>query len=284
MRFLAILAICLATSLGCGAAGCAGFKASRPDVIEVPIVIRNHLPTVRVAINGQPLDLFVDLAGFSAVSLTDEELATVGAPRASKEVVGFTDPFGNAATSGQYGLKSLELGGYVFREIAATKSAFGANAPPDRNGYIGMGLLARYSVVFNYAAGWVRLYPAGSDALSHECGARTFPLHVADGIATSDALVGSTPVRVLWDTGSTDNVVRSPLLTRIARAPIQMPDGPPVVRAPLSLQAYEFPDVEFRVLKFGAPDVDLVLGTPFFLRHKVCLDLSAGTGAVAMTP
>lgn len=162
------------------------------------------------------------------------------------------------------------------------ESIFGDSVPPDRNGYIGMPVLGRYLLVVDYPAKRIRLYESGdASALASECGENTFPVALVNGIAVT---AGSTEYGrhvFLWDTGSTDNVFRPSALPSDAALGRRVDEGPPVLNVHgLKLGGYDAGSQEFRLVQFGAPDVDAVLGEGFFAARRVCLDIPQGRGAV----
>lgn len=250
--------------------------------LVIPVSLRNHLPTATVWVNGQPQELFLDLAGSAALALTPHELSSTSVDYLSTGT-SVRDAMGYITQGRRFLAQSVRVGATEIGPLVGEEWHIGAYGPPDRNGYLGMGLFANRLAVFDYSQGSVRLYSGQNPRrLREECGdSAILAIRVENGIAVSLVHTNVGPLRVLWYSGSTDNVVRSTLLTDNNLKSVPVEDGPPVFsfREFTGLGA-TVPSPEFRDVPFQAPDVDLVLGTPFFLQNKVCLDLAAGQAAV----
>jgi hypothetical protein len=258
--------------------------ATSPPVplVEIPIELRQRLPNVEVRISGQRFKLFLDLGGFHAVSLTRVELG-----RADVHWVESPHTFMNSAgkmfESRQFIAPNVVIGGASFGDLEGGEFLFDdALAPPDRNGYIGMGLLGQFLVVLDYPARRVRLYPSGDRrALAVECGRSTFEVSLVDKVAQSVLKTEYGDLRVEWDTGATHNFIRPVAIERGRDAARRAdPAQPTVTLASVQLAAQELGPLEFRVAQFQAPALDAIFGTSFFLSRKVCLDLPQGLGAI----
>jgi hypothetical protein len=274
-----------AVALLCGACSTVEprLEQSKPvPLVEIPIELRQRLPNVEVLISGQRFKLFLDLGGFHAISLTTTEL-----DRAHVQLVDNPDTFFNSAgrmfESRRFTAPDVVIGGASFGELDGGELLFDdALAPPDRNGYIGMGLLGQFLVVLDYPARRVRLYPSGdSRALAAECGRNTFEVSLVDMVAQSVVRTELGDLRVEWDTGATHNFIRPATVGR-GRDTARRTDAaqPTVTLASVRLAAQELGPLEFRVAQFRAPALDAIFGTSFFLSRKVCLDLPQGRGAI----
>lgn len=291
MRFplvIAVLILGLGTmfvaSSGPQARGDTALKRVRQaeQLLAIPVTVRNHLPTTTVWVNGEPHDLFLDLAGAAEVALTPDELSSTSVEYLTSNA-SVRNAMGQATNGRRFLARSVRVGGQEIGPVIGDEWHIGAYGPPDRNGYLGMGFFTNQLMVLDYAKGSVRLYPGRNpERLRSECGrSQPFELRVENGIAVSVVETEVGTLRVLWDTGSTDNVARSRLLLDKGLKSLPVEDGPPV----FSFQHFAGlgvaqPLPQFRDVPFQAPDVDLVLGTPFFRSNKVCLDLAAGQGAV----
>lgn len=274
----------LASALLCGACAVipsAPGGAPQP-LADIPIEIRHGLPTVDVRVSGETLKLFLDLGGHRAIALTASELS-----RAKVRFLARTNQFRNSSgqimESRQFIAENVFLGHLPLGDLEGGESIFGDDAPPDRNGYIGMPVLGRYLLVVDYPAKRVRPYKSGdAEALASECGTKTFTIALVNGIAQS---VGSTEHgdRVfLWDTGATHNVIRPTALPPDTARGRRIDDGPPVVNLDkLKLGEHDIGSQEFRLVQFGAPAVDAYLGAGLFASRRVCLDIPQGKGAIA---
>jgi hypothetical protein len=213
-------------------------------------------------------------------------LTTAELERARVRFVGTSNHFrnsnGQSLESRNFIAENVMLANFPLGTVEGGESIFGDSVPPDRNGYIGMPILGRYLLVTDYAAKRVRLYRSGDQAaLEHECGFRSFPVSLVNGIAQSLGATEFGDRQFLWDTGATDNVIRPASLPPDMATEPRVDDGPPVVKIKsLKLGVHDVGPQEFRVVPFGAPAVDAYLGAGIFSSRKVCLDIQQKKGAV----
>jgi hypothetical protein len=256
---------------------------SKPTpLVDIPIELRQRLPNIDVLISGERFKLFLDLGGFHAISLTTAELgrADVQWRDSSHE---FMNSAGKMFESRRFIASSVAIGGVSFGELEGGEFVFDeALAPPDRNGYIGMGLLGQFLVVFDYPARHVRLYRSGDGrAFEAECGRNTFEVSLVDKVAQSMVRTEFGDLRVEWDTGATHNFIRPAAIRRGRDADRRTdPAQQMVTIASVRLAAQDVGPLEFRIAQFHAPALDAIFGTSFFLTRKVCLDLPQGKGAI----
>jgi hypothetical protein len=271
----------LAVALLCGACSTAepALEASKPvPLVDIPIELRQRLPNVDVLISGQRFKLFLDLGGFHAIGLTSAELG-----RADVQWIDSPHTLMNSADnmfeSRRFIAPDVAIGGVSFGDLEGGEFLFDDTlAPPDRNGYIGMGLLGQFLVVLDYPARRVRLYASGDRrAFAAECGRNAFDVSLVDRVAQSVLSTEHGDLRVEWDTGATHNFIRP---AAIGRGRDAGPAQPSLTIASVRLAAQELGPLEFRVAQFHAPALDAILGTSFFLSKKVCLDLPQGLGAI----
>ena len=273
----------LVSALLCGACSTAPSgvpNATRP-LAEIPIEIRHRLPTVDVVVSGQVFRLFLDLGGNRAISLTPSEIARATV-RLSDRADQFRNSHGQVLSSRRFVAEEVYLGSFLLGDLEGGESIFGDSVPPDRNGYIGMPVLGRYLFVVDYPNKRVRLYESGNvEALTAECGRETFPIRLNNGIAVSTGSTEYGDRLFLWDTGSTDNVIRPSALPPEKAVGLRIDDGPPVATLKkLRLSNRDVGEQRFRVIAFGAPDVDAVLGADLFAALRVCLDIPRGVAAI----
>lgn len=282
-RLLALGLCTIVTAASASGPNDAPASASPSEVpLSIPIHIRNHLPTTIVVVNGRRHSLFLDLAGAAALALTPDELSVTSVQDGpGRKVV--QNAIGETTEGRRFTAKSVRVGGIELGPLVGDEWNIGAYGPPDRNGYLGMGFFTGRLVVMDYRAGRVRVFPGRDPArMLRECGKQIgFGVEVENGIAVSIVETELGLLRVLWDTGSTDNVIRSSLLAERGLTANPSEDGPPIFSfqrfAGLSRSLHP---PKFRAVPFRAPAVDVVLGTPYFTENKVCLDLAAGRGAV----
>jgi hypothetical protein len=268
-----------------GALGATAVADTRPakPIVDFPIELRNSLPTADVAISGRTFKLLVDLGGFAAIGLTAAELESAGiSPRGSSRH--FVNSSGQTLVSREFTVPDVKIGGTSVGALQGSEAVFAEhNFPPDRNGYIGFGLLSRFLLVLDYPSRRIRMYPSGDErAFEDECGVHSFPLVVESGITKSLARSDHGELWLLWDTGSSDNVIR-PTFHGVDLVPndARKLEAPPIVSMrSVTLDGNELGPIEFRAIPFVQPPVDGVLGTPFLQSHKICLDLPGRRGAI----
>lgn len=275
----------LVAALLCGACSTVQphLSPSKPvPLADIPIELRQRLPNVDVLISDQRFKLFLDLGGFHAISLTTAELA-----RADVQLLDGPHEFMNSAgkmfESRRFTAPRVAMGGVSFGELEGGEFVFDqALAPPDGNGYIGIGLLGQFLVVLDYPAAHVRLYASGDGrAFEAECGRNTFDVSLVDMAAQSVVTTEDGDLRVQWDTGATHNFIRPAAIRRGQDVGRRTDSGQPTLTiASVRLAARELGPLEFRVAQFHAPALDAIFGTSFFLSRKVCLDLPQGKGAI----
>lgn len=272
----------LASLLVCGACAITPGQGERArPLAEIPVEIRNRLPTVDVRVSGQLFRLFLDLGGHRAIALTTAELARVPV-RFSDRPDQFRNSKDQVLVSRRFLAEGVFLGSFYLGDLEGGESIFGDSAPPDRNGYVGMPVLGRYLLAIDYPRKRVRLYASGNTtAMTDECGEETFPIRLEKGIAVSTGHTEHGDRLFIWDTGSTDNVVRPSAVPPEKRAGRRIDDGPPVVTLErLTLGGLDIGPQQFRLVQFGAPDVDAYLGADLFESRRVCLDIRKGIGAI----
>lgn len=250
--------------------GAAQAATPLPPPMRVSIQQDHGLPTTRATIAGKPVTLFLDVGSYQVVGLKTAVLARLPV-HFTGDSESWGDADGHLFSSRIFRGDRLVAGGLsadVFDGNELVGNTGKAGYPQD--GLIGFGLLHRYQMVFDEAGGELRLYPAEAEGvLKAECGSEGGPLRLERGVMVSQVQTDQGPLRVQWDTGSSEDVLRpSALATRIKDADLlrrftfQRFD---VAGQPAGPQ-------EFMMRQFPAPDVDAVFGTGFFARHVVCLD------------
>lgn len=283
MRLLLAGTLFVCASLAACALPAPSDKVQRDEAIELPITLRHNLPTLRVSVAGTPLDLFLDLGGHNAISLTAEELAQTNVQYLSK-ADRYRNAMGEVFTAQRFVAPNLLIGGVSFGDVEGGEYVHPSiGGPPDRNGYIGRGLLSRYLIVLDYPHGRVRLYRPGDDAaFARECGIAQFAVSNRVGVISSVVYTTYGKLSVQWDTGATDNFLRPSTIGPVASAAKKVDDGSPILVVPsVKLGLQDIGPLAFRLLEFSDPAVDATFGTGLFASRKVCLDFSTGRGAVA---
>lgn len=260
-----------------------GPSPSQPSpLLDLPIELRYRLPTVDVLVSGQPFKLFLDLGGFHAISLTTAELSRSNV-RFLESPHEFMNSAGTIFESRRFVAPNVVIGGVSFGDLEGGEFLFNdAVAPPERNGYIGIGLLGQFLVVLDYPAQRVRLYQSGdARALELECGRKGFDVSMENKVAQSTVRTDYGDLLFEWDTGATYNFIRPAAIRRGESVDRRSDMGQATISiASLRIGAQELGPQEFRVAQFHAPALDAIFGTSFFASRKVCLDMPQGRGAI----
>lgn len=258
--------------LAAGGAVWAGDTPIAP--IHVPLTLQGGLPTARASVAGHPVSLVLDLGAYQILGL--ESAALAGVPvDFSGDADQWRDADGHVFSSRLFRAKDLRAGGLQVGELDGNElSGAIGKAALAQDGLIGFGLLRSFQLVFDEPKGELRLYPSSAaGVLRRECGSDGGPVHEENGVLVSIAVTEDGPLRVQWDTGAAENVLR----------PSALAARKPDVRFLRRLRFDRF-DVaggsagpqDFVLRQFAAPDVDAVLGTGFFAAHVVCLDPMRG--------
>jgi hypothetical protein len=283
MRLLPVQALVVCAGLAACALRAPSDEFAHDEAIDLPITLRHNLPTLRAFVAGTPLDLFLDLGGHNAISLTAEELAQTNVQYLSK-ADRYRNAMGEVFTAQRFVAPNLVIGGVSFGDVEGGEYVHpSVGGPPDRNGYIGKALLTRYLIVLDYPHSRVRLYRPGNEAaFARECGIAQFAVSNRDGVISSVAYTTYGKLSVQWDTGATDNFLRPSTIGAAASAAKKVDDGSPILAVPaVTLGTEDIGPLSFRLLEFSDPAVDATFGTGLFASRKVCLDFATGRGAVA---
>lgn len=245
-----------------------------PTPLRVPITLQSGLPTARATIGGKPVRLILDAGAYQVVGLKTAVLARLPV-HFTGDSESWGDADGHLFSSRIFRGDQLVAGGLsadVFDGNELVGNIGKAGYPQD--GLVGFGLLHRYQMVFDEAGGEVRLYPAeAKGVLKAECGSEGGPLRLERGVMVSRVQTDQGPLRVQWDSGSSEDVLRpSAIAGQVRDADL--------------LRRYTFDRFEvagqpagpwsFMMRQFPASDVDAVLGSGFFATHVVCLDPAGG--------
>jgi len=246
-----------------------------PDApIRVPFTLQDGLPTARASVAGHPVSLVLDLGAYQILGLKSAALAGVPVDF-SGEAEHWRDADGHVFSSRLFRAKDFRAGGLQVGELDGNElTGTVGKAALTQDGLIGFGLLRSFQLVFDEPKGELRLYPASATSvLRRECGSDGAQVREENGVLVSVAVTEDGPLRVQWDTGAAENVLRPSVL-----APHR-----PDVRFLRRLRFDRF-DVaggsagpqRFTLRQFAAPDVDAVLGSGFFATHVICLDPERG--------
>jgi hypothetical protein len=252
--------------------------AQEPPVSTIEIDTPHGYPVAQVAVNGVRLPLMLDLGGSTPVALTHAAIARAGVSVAQSSDT-YRNSGGVISSVQRIVVTELELGGLKLKGVAGNVAMPGG--PPDVAGSVGWPVLTRYLLVLDYARQRMRLYAHDNPtAFQAECGDRTFPLAVANGVVTSRAITEYGATTLQWDTGTTSNFMR-PAAVPTATHFRHIDDGSPVLTVQhIQLGGTDVGPQDFRLVAFAAPAVDGVLGAGLLATYRVCLDFHRGLGAI----
>ncbi len=261
---------------------CAPAWASEKSIagpIRIPLYFESGLPTVHATLSGKPVSLIIDLGGFSPLALNKEKLSVVPV-EFSKRLDHWQDANGHVFATRTYLARNLVAGGLMLAGLHGSELTVPLASGQD--GYLGFGLLSNYLVVFDYPGSELRLYPSGSGtALREECGSDVIPIDIDNGVVESTVETDRGKFVFQLDTGSSQNILRPSALGMAPGG--MMPDGmqmTSVVFSKYGLGRQDFGRMRFTLREFAAPNVDGVLGTPFFKSRIVCVDIGKHVAAI----
>jgi len=254
--------------------------SARPSVpIRVPFQLEHGLPTIKATVGGISVSLILDLGGGYGLALTPPVAARAGvAFDGHSHVVG--DSAGHTHTARDYTAAHFTAGGLALESVEGGEVIRPAGFPWD--GYLGLGLLKRYLLVFDYPHGELRLYPAGASApMQKECGSTRIPIALDQGVVVSSVDTDRGRLRFAWDTGSNLDMLRPAAVD----APVAEKDGPQsLVLSRFAMGGADFGPVTEPLVPFTAPAVDGFIGSPFLRSRVSCVDVAHGVASIRTPP
>lgn len=247
--------------------------------MRVPFQLEHGLPTIHASVGNAAVSLILDLGGGYGLALTPQVAARVPvAFNGRSHRVG--DSAGHTHTAREYVAPRFSAGELKLGSVAGGELIRPAGFPWD--GYLGLGLLKRYLLVFDYPHGELRLYPAGSlAAMRSECGSARIPLALEDGVVVSRVDTDRGRLRFAWDTGSNLDMLRP----SAAGARADGKEGPPTtVLSRFTMGGVDFGPVRLPLVPFAAPAVDGFIGSPFLRSRIACVDVASGVAAIRTPP
>ena len=257
-------------------------------IAELPVTMNGLRPMVSAQINGVDAQFIADSGAFfsilSPASAAELKLRTVPSNIRVRGITGSTNV--GVAT-----VKEFTLAGVPIRDV---QFIVGGAQPGRAVGLLGQNVFRLADVEYDLAHGVIRLLkPQGCDksmlAYWAQNGAPYSVMEIAWATearphTTGTALVNGARVEVMFDTGSAYSL----LSMRAAERAGVTPDSTGVVKAGLigglgarTDQTWVAPVASFKIgdeevkqtkLRFGdvnLPDVDMLIGTDFFLSHRI---------------
>jgi len=203
-RILRSIALLL---LGSVAAGC-GFEPKRWEVptggTDVPLSLDENQPGVDVMFNGRgPFHVLVDTGASPAIAVSPKLARALGLRR-HLGYVRLRAANGRWVRGGRTRLRSVRLGDAIFQDVPAVILNVGA---PDFDAVIGMGLLSRGVVTFDFPSRRLSLRAGKLDGADPDVFATEF-VYGVPLVPVSPPLEGDPrAVRVLLDTGSNTGLI-----------------------------------------------------------------------------
>jgi tetratricopeptide (TPR) repeat protein len=285
------LAISL-VALGMAAASPAGAACVFGKVAELPVTMRGLRPTVTGKINGHDAVFMIDSGAF--FSMMSEEAAA---------------RFGMKPTVAPFGMRVKGVGGGSAAVKVARAQVFEFAGAPFKNvdfllgsrvggegeivGLIGMNILASMDVEYDLANGYLRFFKAkdcGDANLAYWSAGKALsrvpikPLTGSGAQIRTSARVDGRDITVNWDSGSALSVLSRPAAARVGARPNSenvtaagvsyglFGKGIETFIAPFGSFAIgdeEIKNTRLRIADIELGDADMLLGTDFFLSHRI---------------
>jgi predicted aspartyl protease len=252
------------------AVSCGGSPAPPPrevsasPAVSIPITLRDGLPDIDVVVGDQRLALMLDTGAASAIALSPSVLARIAGVTWTGRERRMTNARGDPMKAREFVLPELSMGALSARGVTGTELVYSPDfAPPNRDGYVGRGLLAGRRILVDYGAATLTILSGDLQPVEQAFMARdAVPVEIdADGIVVS-ATVDGVAARFVIDTGSTHSIVR--------------PRGAPGQASlhTLGVGADRLDGFELVEIDAGPPGVDGMLGRSFFEARRVLVDLA----------
>jgi len=256
---------------------CSAHQPVPPAAIHVPFELQHGLPTIQATVGGKSVSLILDLGGGSMLALTTASLQKVTVNFTGKTHQ-FSDSAGNITRTRDYIAPHFVSGGLVLDQLAGNELSGRKSFPWD--GYLGIGVLKRYLLVFDYPQHELRLYPSGARAVMRkECGDASIPIELVKGVVQSTVATDHGTLTFAWDTGSSLDIVR-PAAVGKAYKPSSDGSLQTITFKRFSMNSRNYEPVEMALMPFTAPAVDGFIGSPFMHTRVVCIDPGAGVAAI----
>lgn len=236
--------------------------------LRFPFEIVNGAPQIKATIDGQEASLLLDLGGAGELSLKQSFVAKASLKKLESEEAS-ADAFGERVRSGTYRVASFTSGDVHEENLIAGIWNSGSGT----DGYLGIGYMRKFRIVFDYPKRELRLYRRSMNGSSStQCDGKPIPLKVYGTLIYTEAKTDFGIRLFALDTGANVNVL----------ATTQKPEGEISSAASnqlhyykeFSLNGQDLIPGRFAKVDIRMPLVSGVLGKDFFETRVVCLDLA----------
>lgn len=249
-------------------------RAGTPSVVTVPLRLSSNYPLIDIEVAGIRLTVLFDLGEDSALVLTGAALAKLHV-KATGPGYKVSDPKGNTLESKTFRIARLNIGGASFTNVPGRLDVHDPSYDSSKvgqEGYIGPALLRDYRIVLDYLRGKLTLIPsARTDSEAFGCVGVEVPFVPEwHGMPVTKSITDLGELTFIWDTGNPSAFIKESLLRAQGK---RVADGQFHSRQ-FRLNGVEFGPLALEPFAFEQPPgVDGFIGTAFFARHAVCVDL-----------
>jgi predicted aspartyl protease len=236
--------------------------------LRFPFEIVNGAPVIKATIDGQEATLLLDLGGAGELSLKQSFVARASLKKMESEETSI-NASGERGQSDNYRVASLASGEMHEENLIASVWNSGSGA----DGYLGIGYMGKFRIVFDYPSRELRLYRRSmNDPSSTQCDGKPIPIKAYGTLIYTEAKTDFGTRLFALDTGANANVL----------ATTQKPEGEIDSEAlnrlhyykEFSLNGQDMKPGRFAMVDIRIPLVSGVLGMDFFETRVVCLDLA----------
>lgn len=242
-----------------------------PELLVIPIEIRDGFPILKANVNGLEISLKFDLGDGDSLVLQQGVLNQLGA-KATGETAKMRGIDG-VFEAPLYLVPSFRIGTATFENVVARSDVRAGGYKPGEQGekgFLGTGLLKDYVIAFNYPSRTMTLVPRAQELLqSKYCSGIEVPfLPDWNGAPVTEVVTDWGRAILWWDTGAPVSAMRESFL----QGPGPKREEDPVTTEKFLLGGTNLGPVVFHFWAMELPKFDGFVGYNFFARHVVCVD------------
>jgi hypothetical protein len=270
MRTTVILLVRLA---GCGSRETVEFQRDgQPEHTILPVAFEHALPFIDVVINGHRVPVVFDLGSNGTLWLSPEAAEACGA-RFTGGTSRSSDAYGNVFVARDFVLDEVMLGEYRLTGVGG-REFHGAQDGFEVQGILGLGALEHFHIVLDWPANQLLLATGRPPATFATVGWTTLPFDWTSYGIRAPVEVNGRRLSMIWDSGASV----SNLKPGRTDAPLQRRgDRDFLMASDVRIGGTEVGPLAFAVMDLKDPPGDGILGSNFFLKHRVMIDLKAET-------